>query len=199
MHNACHFLVGGECAVAVPTLVELGDGEAAEVQNPIRKSLQSRLSSMGKVRSSFFRGRACMSKLQCSRRESPLARSVCCLWCSTCKTVLRGKSSGPAAKALLPVLNAVTFSHVILHNFAYQWVSVCVDRGQDIEIPDLHVSRLCVFDLSTYIIIFLIFPSASTSSCSTVPRLYDQDFGPSQPSTSSGFEAQARFRLWQPC
>jgi len=60
-------------------------------------------------------------------------------WCSTCKTVLGGKSSGPAAKALLPVLHAATFSHVILHNFAHQWVSACVDRARTSK------SRICMF------------------------------------------------------
>ena len=56
--------------MAVPTFVELGDGEAAEVQNPIRKSLQSRLSSMGKVRSY---GTSSEAETACQSSSAPAA------------------------------------------------------------------------------------------------------------------------------
>jgi hypothetical protein len=114
----------------------------------VRKLLQSRLSSMGKVRSY---GTSSEAEPACQSSSAPAAdrhgpdqfavTGAMVLYLQNCP---QGQSSGPAANALLPVLHAATFSHVILHNFAHQWVSACVDRGQDIEIPDLHVSRVWV-------------------------------------------------------
>jgi hypothetical protein len=191
------------CLWRCQLLVEFGDGGGAEsAESHMPNRAHHRWRKNGKVTSYFFRGMGCMAELHCVLPPgSPLGGSLWYDWrlWPQLQAAADGVSSGAKAPGLLRELCCLRriLSCDTPGIFARSMDLCMVDMGRDIEIQDPHVSRVCVSDLRTDIIGFLIssfgFHIDRLQLCQGFTiKILDS----SRPSRPQAIKAGARVRVW---